>query len=63
MKSARELKIEQSQDLNWHYQNCDIDMDNGRYYDLTHEIEVTDCVPDYEPDPYDNFQENELIHG
>lgn len=72
MKSSREIRIEQLQDKKWHAENCDIEYDTEYIHGGTtahcvqHLVDITELLPDYEDmnqdDPYNNFQENDLLH-
>jgi len=69
MKSARELRIEQLQNADWHATNCDIEIEETLYGDwgtqaicVQHLIDVTSELPDpIEPDAYTNYKENDLL--
>lgn len=61
MGISKDQQIEQKQTAQWHYQNCEIEYDNGEIPAAwcEHLVDVTECLPDpIEPDVYENSQEN-----
>ena len=68
MKTSKDIAIEKKQDALWHYKNCTIerqdDPESGtEAWCDEHKVDVTECLPGYDYDPYDNYQENDLLEA
>lgn len=65
MSRSKNARIDQMQDAQWHYNHCTIEEERNEIpaaWCHEHGFDVSECLPDpIEPDPYDNWQENNLI--
>jgi hypothetical protein len=57
--------LDEKQNKQWHYDHCELDREDDRdsgttMWCIKHEIDVTECMPDfdYEPDLYDESEAN-----